>query len=358
MLDVSMKRLAVDLLVKLVEAYSPTFREEGAVRVLEDYLGKLGFDKVRVDEVGNLIAEVGGGSRVLMMAGHIDTVDEPLKVELREGKLIGRGAVDAKGPLAAMTIAVYLASQYLDLSNLGVRLVALVGEEGPSHGAKHIIGRVRADYIVVGEPTGLNGVIIGCRGSCKLIVECSGIGGHTANPQLYPSPCMSVVDIVKTLGGGLDDYTITPVYVECGSRDKLNVIPRKATAIFNVRIPVGRSSSSLRSKLEELLGGYNCYWSLDDCTEPFRTSPNNPVVRAAVRALLKLGFKPRLAYKAGTSDMAILSRVTDNIVEIGPGRPELSHTDFEEIDLEEYVAGINVYYNIIKLLALNEVEVG
>jgi acetylornithine deacetylase/succinyl-diaminopimelate desuccinylase-like protein len=56
--------------------------------------------------------------------------------------------------------------------------------------------------------------------------------------------------------------------------------------------------------------------------------------------------------------MTILSSITGNIVEIGPGRPELSHTDFEEISLEEYVAGIEVYYNIVKLLALRGVEVG
>lgn len=351
MLDASTRRLAVELLVKLVETYSPTFKEEGAVGVLEDYTVRMGFNKVRVDEAGSLIAEVGGSGRTLLMAGHIDTVDEPLEVVLEDGRLKGRGAVDAKGPLAAMTMAAYLASQHLDLSNLKVVLAALVGEEGPSHGAKRIVESVKADYIVVGEPTGLDGVIVGCRGSCRLTVECTGSGGHTANPQLYRLPCMELVDIIKSIGGELKGYTVTLVYMECGSRGKLNVIPKRATAIFNVRIPVGGSSDSLRPVIEESLKTYNCMWSLSECTEPFKTSPNNPVARAAVRALLKLGFKPRIAYKAGTSDMTILSRITGNIVEIGPGRPELSHTDFEEISLEDYLAGIKVYYNMIELLA-------
>jgi len=358
LLDASTRRLAVELLVRLVETYSPTFKEEGAVGVLGGYLEKLGFDRVTVDEVGNLVAEVGSGSETLLLASHIDTIDEPLEARLEDGKLIGRGAVDAKGPLAAMTMAAYLASRHLDLSDLRVVLAALVGEEGPSHGARHIVGRVKADYIVVGEPTGLNGVVVGCRGSCRLLVECSGSGGHTANPQLYRSPCMDVIDIIKSLEGGLKDYTVTPVYLECGSRGKLNVVPKRATAIFNIRIPIGGSSGSLRTALEGLLRAYNCRWSLDECIEPFRTSPGNPAVRAAVRALLKLGLKPRIAYKAGTSDMTLLSSITGNIVEIGPGRPELSHTDFEEISLEEYMAGIDVYYNIVKLLAKREVEVG
>ena len=355
MLDASTRRLAVELLVRLVEAYSPTFKEERAVGVLERYVTELGFDRVTLDEVGNLIAEVGGGDRTLIMAGHIDTIDEPLEVRVGDGKVVGRGAVDAKGPLAAMTIATYMASRNPDISNLKIVLAALVGEEGPSHGAKHIVGKVKADYIVVGEPTGLNGVIIGCKGSCKLLVECSGSGGHTANPQLYRSPCLDIVDIVKALSRGFEGYTITPVFIECGSRDKLNVIPRRAVAVFDVRIPIVESSHNLKSNVEGLLKTYNCTWSLNNCIEPYKTSTNNPVVGAAIRALLKLGFKPRLAYKAGTSDMVILSRITGNIVEIGPGRPELSHSDFEEISFEEYIAGIMVYYKIIEILSSREV---
>jgi len=351
LLDASTKRLAVELLVRLVEVESPTFREEKAIRLLESYVYKLGFERVEVDPIGNLIAEVGGGPRVLLLAGHIDTVDEPLKARVEGEKLVGRGAVDAKGPLAAMTMAAYLASRSLDLSRLKVVLAALVGEEGPSHGAKGIVGRIKADYIVVGEPTGLNGVVIGCRGSCKLAVTCRGSGGHTANPHLYESPCMDVIRIVYSLKD-LAEYTITPVYVECGSREKLNVIPKTSTAIFNARIPIGGSSQELRELLDGILSGYErCSWTLEDCTEPFKANPNNPAVRAAVRALLQLGLKPRIAYKAGTSDMTILSSVSSNIVEIGPGRPELSHTDFEEIAFEEYLGGISVYYKIIENLA-------
>lgn len=352
MLDASTRRLALELLVRLVEVESPTFREERAIKLLEGYLDKLGFNNVRVDSTGNLMGEVGGGSRTLLLASHIDTVDEPLEVRLEGDRLRGRGAVDAKGPLAAMVIAAYLASRELDLSNLKVVVAALVGEEGPSHGAKAVAGSIKADYVVVGEPTGLEGVIIGCRGSCRLIVECRGYGGHTANPELYKSPCLDIIGIVGSLSKLGEGYTVTPVYLECGSKNRYNVVPKRASLVANTRIPVGGSSKTLELAISKLLSNYpDCSWTLEDCVEPYRTSPNNPVARAAVRALLRLGLKPRIAYKAGTSDMSILSSITDNIVEIGPGRPELSHTDFEEISLEDYLRGIQVYHGIIEELS-------
>jgi acetylornithine deacetylase/succinyl-diaminopimelate desuccinylase-like protein len=70
---------------------APHSRRRGAVGVLEDYAVRMGFNKVRVDEAGSLIAEVGGSGRTLLMAGHIDTVDEPLEVVLEGGRLKGRG---------------------------------------------------------------------------------------------------------------------------------------------------------------------------------------------------------------------------------------------------------------------------
>lgn len=352
MLDVLTKRLAVELLVKLVEVESPTFREERAVRLLEDYVNKLGFDRVMVDSVGNLLAEVGSGDRVVMLASHIDTIDEPLEARFTGDKVIGRGAVDAKGPLAAMIIAAHLASRRTDLSGLRVVVAALVGEEGPSHGAQALVGRVKADYIVVGEPTGLNGVVIGCRGSCRLMVECSGSGGHTANPQLYVSPCVDMMNIWRLLEGSRD-YTMTPVYMSCGDRERLNVIPKRASMVVNVRIPVDGSVESLRSYIEGLLREFRgrCVWALSNCVNPYKANPSNPAVRAAIRALLQLGLKPRIAYKAGTSDMTILSSITGNIVEIGPGRPELSHTDFEEITVDEYLMGVELYYRIVENIA-------
>jgi len=71
---------------------------------------KLGFH-VHRDEVGNVIGEIGEGSPVVLLCGHMDTVEGEIPVRVEDGQLYGRGSVDAKGPLAAMIMA---ASNFTD----------------------------------------------------------------------------------------------------------------------------------------------------------------------------------------------------------------------------------------------------
>ncbi len=69
-------------------------------------------------------------------------------------------------------------------------MAALVGEEGDSRGAKHLIREgFRADHLVILEPTGGAGVAIEYRGSASLIVKCVANGGHSSNPSASESAC-------------------------------------------------------------------------------------------------------------------------------------------------------------------------
>ena len=76
---------------------------------LADYLAvamaDLGF-QAHIDGVGNVIGVLERGpGPTLMLLGHLDTVPGQLPVRSEHGRLYGRGAVDAKGPLAAMICA-------------------------------------------------------------------------------------------------------------------------------------------------------------------------------------------------------------------------------------------------------------
>ncbi|MEM4916840.1 MAG: M20/M25/M40 family metallo-hydrolase [Acidilobaceae archaeon] len=356
MLNASMKSLAVELLLDLVKTYSPTYREDKAIRVLEDYTRRLKYNNITIDSTGNLIAEIGSGDKSIALVGHIDTVRGYIKPLFNGNEIIGRGVVDAKGPLAAMTIAGSIASNYIDTSTLKIILIASVGEEGSSYGARSLLKTLKADYIIVGEPTNITGIAIGCKGSCRLIVKCNTTGGHTANPELYISACREIIEVLESIEALLSrEYTITPTYVRCGSSIN-NIIPKNGIMIVNIRIPIGKSIEDLEEILHKNINTPSCTWMLRDCSMPFKTSPSNTTARAISRALAKLGLKPRYVVKSGTSDMTILSKITNNIAENGPGAPELSHTDNEAMSIDDYIAGIRVYantiielYNMIKL---------
>ena len=171
-------------------------QEEAVARHLATWLDEHGV-AAELSEVApgrpNVIAAV--GSRVdraprFLFCGHTDTV--PLNAgdaghgfsgEVRDGRLLGRGAVDMKGPLAAMAAA--LCAVDAALAELGVAavLAAVVDEEMESLGAEALVhSRLRADAAVVGEPTS-NRVALGHRGLEWLEIDFHGRAAHGGAPE-------------------------------------------------------------------------------------------------------------------------------------------------------------------------------
>ena len=95
-----------DLLFDLVRCYSPSYQEAPAVRVLVAWLAAHGIEPW-VDEAGNACGARGApdAPHTLLLLGHIDTVPGEIPVRVEDGWLIGRGSVDAKGPLCAFAEA-------------------------------------------------------------------------------------------------------------------------------------------------------------------------------------------------------------------------------------------------------------
>src|SRR5216683_6349839 len=95
-------------------------------------MGERGY-RASIDEAGNAVGEIGDGPRHVVLLGHIDTVPGEIPVHVEGDELVGRGAVDAKGPLAAFVAA---ASQ--PVVGVRVTVVGAVEEESPtSAGARH-----------------------------------------------------------------------------------------------------------------------------------------------------------------------------------------------------------------------------
>src|SRR5919199_842097 len=96
-------RTAVELLRGLIEIPSVSGDERRAVDYLVAAMQRLGM-QAHVDKTGNAVGSVGEGRPEIVLLGHIDTVSGAIPVRIEDGKLYGRGAVDAKGPLAAFAV--------------------------------------------------------------------------------------------------------------------------------------------------------------------------------------------------------------------------------------------------------------
>lgn len=171
-------------------------QEEAVGRHLARWLQSHGVEP-RLEEVApgrpNVLATVGRrevAAPRLLFCGHTDTVplnaDDPghgFSGEVREGRLLGRGAADMKGPVAAMAAALVALDGVIDDLGGSAMLAAVVDEEMESVGAEALVhGGVRAGGAVVGEPTG-NRVALGHRGLEWLAVDFRGRAAHGGTPE-------------------------------------------------------------------------------------------------------------------------------------------------------------------------------
>ncbi len=167
-----------DLLEALVRIPSVTGSEVEAVRFLQAQAKADGL-RVHSDSVGNFIAEAGSGPRLLLFVGHVDTVPGHIPVRVEGDALWGRGSVDAKGPLVAAYCA---ARRHKDSNLFTIRIVGAVDEEGDSRGARALDHRLKPEWIVVGEPSGVHGITLGYKGILRGAFRLERFRAHGAHP--------------------------------------------------------------------------------------------------------------------------------------------------------------------------------
>ena len=157
-----------ELLIELVRRYSPSEHEAPAVTYLVEWMQAHGFD-AWIDEAGNACGIRGtpDAPHTLMLLGHIDTVPGEIPVRIADGKLYGRGSVDAKGSLAAFADA---ASQAIIPAGWRVVVIGAVEEEiATSKGAYFVRDRFAPDVCIIGEPSGADRITLGYKG--RLLVD-------------------------------------------------------------------------------------------------------------------------------------------------------------------------------------------
>ena len=166
----------VQLLEDLLKLYSPTCGEAAAGQYLVAQMAAWGYD-AHVDEVGNAVGVLGDGPTEIMLLGHIDTVPGFIEVTRVGDRLNGRGAVDAKGPLACFVAA---GAQAGKVAGRRITVIGAVGEEGDSRGAKFIVDKYRPQALIIGEPSGWDRITLGYKGSAWFDFEAKRTLAHTS----------------------------------------------------------------------------------------------------------------------------------------------------------------------------------
>jgi putative selenium metabolism hydrolase len=178
---------------QLVRAPGHSGDEQQTALLIEKKMRDLGYDEVFVDPYGSVVGVINGErpGPTLLFDGHTDVVPihepehwhcEPYGGEVSDGKLMGRGSADMKGPIAAMVCA----AAYLDRSAIAGTIIisASVAEEMiPGRALEKVLDEFPADAVIITEPTQLQMGFIE-KGRCTVGMTVKGQIAHSSSPEL------------------------------------------------------------------------------------------------------------------------------------------------------------------------------
>lgn len=325
----------------LIRCESVTPNEGGALTLLQEVLGGLGFKSSRkifsdhdTPDIDNLYARLGSSGANLCFAGHTDVVpagdvkswtSPPFAAEIRGGFVYGRGAVDMKGAIACFIAAVARLQKANTLKKGVISLLITGDEEGPSiNGTMKVLDWLKADgekldACIVGEPSNPaalgDEIKIGRRGSVTCELKVHGKQGHAAYPAKADNPIHKLARFIERLGSqpidkGSENFEASNCQVTVISvpNTAANVIPAHASATFNIRYNDNWRRATIEDwvRLQCDAAASSCNATYDVCFagtgDVFLTKPGPLVdtMTAAVKSVT--GRTPQLTTGGGTSD--------------------------------------------------------
>ena len=369
---------------ELIKFPSITPKDAGVMRFLEKKLKKMGF-KTKIlnfkeknfQPVKNLYARLGSKGPNFCFAGHLDVVPpgnikdwtvNPFRPSIKKGHLIGRGANDMKGSVAAFVSAVSVFLNNNKSFNGSISLLITGDEEGDAvNGTKKVVDylkkrKEKINFCLVGEPTNPNKlgemIKIGRRGSLTGKIEIIGMQGHVAYPQRANNPSTIIIKILNEIKNikfdkGTKNFQPTNLEITKINIDNNadNVIPKTANATFNIRFNNKHSSGSIKKKINKILSKISkknkSKFKIDYRVsgEAFLTKQNatTNMIQNVIKKITKV--RPKLSTTGGTSDARFLKNISP-CLEFGLVGKTMHKTD-EAVSLKDLKILTKIYANIL-----------
>lgn len=301
-------------------------------------------------------SDSGGKKPRLLFAPHTDTVSvggmtiDPFGAELREGKIWGRGTSDTKGSMAAMLWALRAVRDRLPELGYEVWFAGLCSEEAGQHGAFTLAAEEQFDFVIAGEPTGLDAVVAH-KGALWLTLTTRGRAVHAAEPHRGDNAIYKMADVLRCvrdevapmlLAGGehplLGATTISAGTIVGGS--KVNIVPDVCRAEVDIRyLPGGSPLGVVSEKLREVCGDLEIEHII---SQPMLTDDAHPVI-AKLR-----GCGSRCIGAPWFSDGGIFAQHGMAAIALGPGSIAQAHTKDEFIAVADLEAGAEFFERFLR----------
>jgi len=364
---------------ELIRRRSVTPDDCGCQEVMIERLSAIGFkiERLRFGDVDNFWAVHGESGPTLCFAGHTDVVptgpeqnwqQAPFDASIVDGHIVGRGAADMKGSLAAMVVA---CERFVAINpNHSGRIAFLItsDEEGIAiDGTIKVINLLKErdelpEWCLIGEPssTAKCGDVVknGRRGSLGCTLTVQGQQGHVAYPHLADNPVHRAAPALAALATEVWDqgneffpatsFQISNIQAGTGAT---NVIPGEMQVIFNFRFSTELTEQQIIQRAERILDQhglkYSANWHLSG--HPFLT-PTGELVSATVESIAEVtGLETELSTAGGTSDGRFIAPLGVQVIELGPVNESIHKID-ENTNIDDLNCLTEIYQSILSKL--------
>lgn len=184
--------------------------EERMITRIRQEMEKVGFDKIEIDPMGNILGYIGHGPRLLAMDAHIDTVGignrknwqfDPYEGMENDEVIGGRGSSDQEGGMAAMVYAAKIIKDLHLEDNYTLLITGTVQEEDCDGLCwQYIIEQlnIRPEFVISTEPTDCK-IYRGHRGRMEIRVEVQGVSCHGSAPERGDNAIFKMAPILMEL---------------------------------------------------------------------------------------------------------------------------------------------------------------
>ncbi|EQB88215.1 putative selenium metabolism hydrolase [Clostridium punense] len=365
----------------MIRIPSESCNERDVVLRIKEEMEKVGFDKVEIDPMGNVLGYIGHGKHIIAMDAHIDTVGigdinlwqyDPYEGYEDEEIILGRGGSDQEGGMASMVYAGKIIKD-LGLENDYTLVVTGTVQEEDCDGLcwQYIINedKIVPEFVVITEPTSCN-IYRGHRGRMEIKVTTNGLSCHGSAPERGDNAIFKMAPILNELRAlhenlldneflGKGSLTVSEIFFTAPSRcavaDSCTIsIDRRLTdgETFQYALEQIRRLPSVKAanaKVEMYTYERPAYTGLVYPTESYFPTwvipEDHNICKNAVQCYEELFDRKPLVDKwtFSTNGVSIMGRYGIPCIGFGPGHEDEAHAPNEKTFKEELIQCAAMY---------------
>ncbi|NLT98611.1 MAG: YgeY family selenium metabolism-linked hydrolase [Christensenellaceae bacterium] len=341
--------------------------EEKVVQRIRQEMEAVGFDRVEIDRMGNILGYMGSGDRIIAFDAHIDTVGignrdnwtfDPYEGYETNEEIGGRGASDQLGGIVSAVYGAKIMKEQGLLAGYTILVTGTVQEEDCDGLCwQYIINedKVRPEFVVITEPTDGN-IYRGQRGRMEIRVDVKGVSCHGSAPERGDNAIYKMAEIlleVRELNErlhydpflGKGTLAVSEIFFTSPSRC---AVADSCSISIDRRLTDGETYESALEEIRALpsVKKYNAEVSMykydrpsytglvypTDCYFPTWVSPEDHITtQAMVEAYRGMYGEPVVdKWTFSTNGVSIMGRFGIPCIGLGPGKEAQAHAPNEK----------------------------